>query len=294
VGSTLRIPLRLSEEARIPRHGELRDWTATLPVVVAELTERWNLQVGPPYEPGGRCSWVAPARDASGADLVLKVGWRHTEAAHEADALRLWHGDGAVLLQAALESDQTSALLLERCVPGTPLGRSTPEPEQDLVVAGLLRRLWRSPPDGHPFRPLQMMCDEWADELEVKLATSPGAIDAGLAREGIAMFRALPRTADTSMLLCTDLHAWNILAATRERWLAIDPKPYIGDPAYDPLQHMLNCKDRLRSDAAGFTVRMADLLDLDAERLKLWLFARCIQESIRDPLLYEVATRLAP
>ena len=33
-------------------------------------------------------------------------------------------------------------MLLERCEPGTLL-RELPEPEQDVVLAGLLRRLWR-------------------------------------------------------------------------------------------------------------------------------------------------------
>lgn len=36
-----------------------------------------------------------------------------------------------------------------------------------------------------------------------------------------------------STLLCTDLHAGNVLAAGRESWLATDPKPYLGDPTYD-------------------------------------------------------------
>jgi streptomycin 6-kinase len=50
------------------------------------------------------------------------------------------------------------------------------------------------------------------------------------------------------VLLCTDLHAENVLAAEREPWLAIDPKPCIGDPAFDAIQHMLNCSlERKRS-----------------------------------------------
>ncbi len=67
----------------------------------------------------------------------------------------------------------------------------------------------------------------------------------GRVQAGIALFRSLPATADRQVLLCTDLHADNILAARREPWLAVDPKPYAGDPAYDVLQHMLNCEDRL-------------------------------------------------
>jgi streptomycin 6-kinase len=294
VTRSLHIPRHLSEGARVPHHRELRDWVATLPEVVAGLAERWNLQIGEPYEPGGQCSWVAPVRNANGAALVLKVEWRHTEAAHEADALRLWAGDGAVLLHDAVGFNQTSALLLEQCVPGTQLGQSIPEPEQDVVVAGLLKRLWRLPPPGNCFRPLSQMCDEWADEFEARLAASPAAIDAGLACDGIALFRELPRSAATSVVLCTDLHAENILAAAREPWLVIDPKPYVGDPTYDALQHMLNCGDRLRVDPSAFVLRMAELLELDAGRLRRWLFARCVQQSMSTPWLVEVAKQIAP
>ena len=271
---------------------ELRSWTLTLPEVVRRLAERWALSIGEPFEPGGQCSWVAPARNDLGDDRVLKVGWSHPEAAHEADALRLWDGDGAVRLHAADAFDRTTALLLERCVPGTWL-KSRPEPEQDVVLAGLLRRLWRPPPPGHSYRPLREMCDQWADEFERRHAATPAGIDPGLAREGAAMFRALPREADREVLLCTDLHAENVLAARREPWLVIDPKPYVGDPAYDPLQHMLNCKDRLRSDPRALAARMADLLDLDPERVTRWLFARCVQESAGNRQLADVAASLA-
>ena len=290
----LRIPKYLAELARRPKEAALREWIAALPAVIAQLTERWELQLGEPYEPGGQCSWVAPARDAQGHDLVLKVGLSHAEAAHESDALRLWHGEGAVKLHAAVEFGQTSALLLERCIPGTRLDRSVPEPDQDAIVAGLLRRLWRPPPDGHRFRPLQVMCDEWAAEFDGKLANAPGTIDAGLAREGMTLFRTLPRTATASVVLCTDLHGGNILRAAREPWLVIDPKPYVGDPHYDALQHMFNCTVRLRADPMLFVHRMADLLALDAERLRLWLFARCVQESPDHGSLAGVAARIAP
>jgi len=138
------------------------------------------------------------------------------------------------------------------------------------------------------------MCDEWADEFEQNFALSPGDVDPGIAREAMALFRELPGTAERSVLLCTDLHGENILAAEREPWLVIDPKPYVGDPAYDPLQHMLNCPDRLAHDPTGLARRTAALLDLDADRLTLWLFARCVQECLDQPALYDVATRIAP
>jgi streptomycin 6-kinase len=163
-----------------------------------------------------------------------------------------------------------------------------------VVIAGLLPRLWREPAPGHRFRPLQVMCDEWAGELEQKAVSGRTTLDPGLAREGIRLFRTLPATAARHVLLCTDLHAGNVLAADREPWLLIDPKPYLGDPAYHVLQHILNCDDRLRADPRALARRMADLLDLDVDRVLLWLFARCVQESPDSAHLAETARRIAP
>lgn len=273
-----------------------RAWMADLPRIVAELAQQWTLDLGRPFQPGGVASWVAPARNVVGERLVLKVGWGHDEALHEADGLRAWDGGGAVRLLDALVVGQTSALLLEACEPGTALSEALPPSEQDVVLASLLSRLWIEPLAGHPFRPLRSMCEWWADEFEEEYAATPAQdrLDPGLARTGIQLFRSLPGTAERSVLLCTDLHSENVLAARREPWLVIDPKPYVGDPTYDPLQHMLDCSDRLVADPAGFAQRMADLLGLDAERLQLWLFARCVQESIDQPHLRSVVIELAP
>jgi streptomycin 6-kinase len=140
------------------------------------------------------------------------------------------------------------------------------------------------------------MCDAWATEFEADYAAASLAerIDPGLARAGTALLRALPRSADNAALLCTDLHGDNILAAQRASWLVIDPKPYLGDPAYDVLQHMLNCEERLTADPAALAGRMARLAGVDAGRVRHWLFARCVQESVGSPVMQQVAARLAP
>lgn len=295
--SELELPRNLVSAAEGHEVGSARrTWMAALPSLIHDLARRWSLEVGRPFQPGGVASWVAPARDAAGEHLVLKVGWPHDEALHEADGLRAWGGDGAVRLLDAAQVGETSALLLEACEPGTTLSLVLPAPEQDAVVAGLLRRLWIDPPAGHPFRTLQSMCDWWADQFEEKYAAADASLrlDPGLARAGIELFRSLPGTAERAVLLCTDVHPENVLAAEREPWLVIDPKPYLGDPAYDPLQHMLNFPDRLVAAPAGFAQRMADLLDLDGQRLQQWLFARCVQESVDQPHLRSVAIDLAP
>ncbi len=290
------VPRYLAETAR--RDNGVSGWIAGLPAIVADLAGRWSLQVGEPFQPGGQCSWTAPVTGSADVGLVLKVGFRFPggEERDEAAGLRLWDGNGAVRLHAARQSQSAQALLMERCLPGTPLGQVLPEPEQDQVVTRLLRRLWAQPHAGYPFRPLAQMCAAWAGEFEREYAAAGAAdrIDPGLARAGMALFRALPETAGSQVLLCTDLHGDNILAAQREPWLVIDPKPYIGDPAYDVLQHMLNCEGRLAADPAGLAARMAGLAGLDPGRVRQWLFARSVQESIGSPLMRQVARRLAP
>ena len=269
-------------------------WLAeTLPKVINQARELWSLTLGGPFQPGGQTAWVAPARDGSDADLVLKVVWPHPEAAHEADGLRAWAGNGAVLLRAAKVFDGAVALLVERCAPGWPLS-CRPEPEQDVVIAGLLHRLWIKPAKAHPFQPLQVMCQQWADSFERRVDMSVVRLDSGLVRAGIALFRELPASGADQVLLCTDLHAGNVLAAAREPWLVIDPKPYVGHPAYDVLQHMLNCAERLAADPHGLARRMASLLAIDPARVLLWLFARCVQQSPEWSELAEVARRVAP
>lgn len=291
----IRIPPQLADAVDEDDYPARLEWLAALPDVVAEIASEWQLELGDPFLPGGQCAWVAPAWNPAGDELVLKIGWRHREAEHEADGLRHWDGDGAVRCFATRSLPDTTALLLERCTPGRQLKDSLPEPQQDEVIAGLLRRLWaRDPADNHPFSSLQEMCGLWADWFELDYAADRRGLDPGLAREGVAMLRTLPSTASQTVVLCTDLHAGNVLAARREPWLIIDPKPFVGDPTFDPVQHMLNCDERLASDPKRLADRMADLVDLDPDRVRLWLFARCAQESLHDPTMREPARRLAP
>lgn len=214
----------------------------------------------------------------------------------EAEGLRTWNGQGTVRVFDSVTIGHTDALLLEACEPGTALSQALPPLAQDIIAAGLLRRLWITPNPGQQFRPLRQMCDQWADEFEAqRVLVDPGAqVDPALATTGMDLLRALPSMAGDTKLLCTDFHPDNVLSAEREPWLVIDPKPYLGDPTYDVTQYMLNFPARLATHAHGFILRMAGLLDLNAERLQQWLFARCVQESLGQPHLRTLARELAP
>jgi streptomycin 6-kinase len=269
---TLIIPERLAATCR--RAPERRAWLERLPNAIRELQDKWSLALGAPFDGNEvSCAWVAPAMRTDGTRAVLKLGMPHMEGEHEIQALRFWNGDPAVRLLEA--DDDLNAMLLERCEPGTVL-RDLPESEQDVVIAGLLRRLWRMPAAPHPFRPLAAMTAHWANETIADSARWP---DSGLVRAGLRLFEELPRTSPNDVLLATDLHAGNILQAQREPWLVIDPKPFVGDPAYDATQHLFNCVGRMRADPDATIRRFADLLEVDSERIRLWMFARSAAES---------------
>ncbi len=217
------------------------------------------------------------------------------EERDEAAGLRIWDEDGMMRLQAACQTESAYASLMERCLPGTALGLVLPGPEQDQVVAGLLARLWAQPHDATRFARSPRCARPGADEFEkVPAAAAAERIDPGLAKAGIALLRKLPQTADSQVLLATDLRVTTSSPSSGNRGWSSTPSPYVGDPAYDLLQHVRNCEGRLAADPAGLANRMAAPAGIDAHRARQWLFARSVQESIGSPLMCQVAARLAP
>jgi len=278
------------------KSAERTAWLDRLPAALRKLQQEWSLELGAPFDTSEvSCSYVTPAVCRDGSPAELKVGMPHMEGEHEIQGLRFWQGDPTVRLLAA--DDELGAMLLERCEPGTAL-RELDEPAQDIVISGLLRRLWRKPSEPHPFRPLSALTAHWSAETLARVADSPHTgLDMGLVREGLRLFDELPRSMSTEVLLATDLHAGNVLRAKREPWLVIDPKPFLGDPAYDATQHLFNCDARLRSDPYSTIRRFADLLEVDHARVRLWVFARAAAEPRDDwenAALLEIARAFAP
>lgn len=283
----LTVPQRLRATAEQEPGG--LEWLEGLPARLDELRRRWQLTLGAPFEAEASCSWVAPAR-AAGAPCVLKLALPHYEGTQEIAGLRFWRGDPTVRL---LDADpELNALLLERCAPGTPL-RALPEPQQDVVLAGLLQQLWRPSPPGD-FRSLRAMLQYWE---ACAVARRSLWRDTGLVQAGLQLFEALSRPSPSDVLLATDLHAGNVLRAEREPWLVIDPKPFVGDAAYDVTQHLLNCRPRLGAAPRATLERLAELTGQSAERISLWTFARlaveCSQPHAPDETR-RLAQQLAP
>lgn len=241
------------------------DWLAGLPALAESLLTRWDLTVdGAPMH--GVCALVLPVRRPTGEPAVLKISWPHEEAEHEALALSIWDGDGAVRLLA--HDPDAWALLLERLDPHTSL-RTVPVTEALTVAADLIRRLDRPAPPG--VRTMRDTAARWARELPEE---NDGSVPDELVAQAVAYCRELgPNAGDH--LVNEDLHFDNVLRGEREPWLVIDPKVIVGDREFGLVPLLWN---RFTDDDAtrDRLARVVDAVGLDPALARRWTFVRAI------------------
>jgi streptomycin 6-kinase len=250
-------------------------WLERVPDLVAECVEEWELRLGEPYEPGA-AGYTVRADLPDGTPAVLKLIYPHREAEHEAEALRAWDGDGAIRLLAHDES--RSAMLLERCEPGTLLAKVDSDLALDVLI-GLLPRLWK--PVREPFRPLADEAMWWIDYLPTEWERAGKPFERHLLDAAVARLGALANSQGEQVLLHQDLHGDNVLAAQREEWLVIDPKPLVGEREFavapivrDPeLGHS-------RRDVLSRLDRLTSELGLDRDRARGWTIGQTIAWSL--------------
>ena len=265
-------------------------WLDSLPGLLEEVAARWRLTVGEPY-PHAFASVALRVRLADGTDAVLKLQYPDRESAHEAAALRAWAGSGAVRL---LRTDpERRALLLERCEPGSPL-LEAPAADRLAAFSALLPRLWVAAPA--EVTPLAEEAAWWLGSLESSWKAARRALDRELLDAALLALQELPSTQGPLVLLNQDLHAQNVLGATREPWLVIDPKPLAGEREFG-LAPVLRDVGRWDLDALVPALdRLTTELGLDRDRARRWALAQTVawgfDEGTVDPLHAQVARML--
>lgn len=268
-----------------------RAWLTRLSGLAGEYLERWELAPERVLEPGGSISMVVLVRRADGGPAALKLGMVTAETARESMALGCWDGHGAVRLLRA--EPEAGALLLERLQGDVSL-RSLPEPRAMLEAVGVARRLWVIPAEGHGFTTVADHSTGLAERLRERSADLTGAGAGALVDEALRLRDELSASQPEEVLLHGDLHHGNVLASepgedgagARLPWLAIDPKPLVGERAWD-LAWLV--RDRLRTLAASpgpegaarrRVRKLADSLDVDRERLRGWALFRCVEAGL--------------
>ena len=262
-----------------------REWLERLPTTLAECEQRWNLTLLPAF-PNLSFNYVAPVIRADGSDAVLKAGVPHKELWTETAALRVYDGRGCARL---LDADAVRGfLLLERLRPGTPLttlADETNDAKATSIAASVMRQLWRPAPTEHAF----LQCHDWAQGMERMRAHFDGGVGPfpkRLVEEAETLWTELLADAAPPVLLHGDLHHDNILAADRNtdssRWLAIDPKGLVGEPAYEvgallrnlwPERHALSDPDKMFERRVW---QLAEELGFSRERVRGWAVAQSV------------------
>jgi streptomycin 6-kinase len=217
-----------------------------------EVAREWSLQLEEPFVLSN-VSYVAPAGDA-----VLKVAWEgDTESMNEGDALELWNGDGAVRMLRR----SGRALLMERAVPGDDLS-ALPDDEATAIAVDVASRLWRHA--GSPFRLVAPEVPHWLDRAERE-----GSELVSLARELLAELEP------GRVLVHGDFHHHNLLRHG-DRFVAIDPKPYLADREYDVPSFLWNPRNNRMDDSSQTERRIAAFVaaGLNDFRIRAWTVIR--------------------
>lgn len=261
-------------------------WLAALPRLVEAALDRWSLLLGAVFEAPQMIAFVAAVQvEAHATPAVLKINMPHPESEHEAAALAHWDGDGAVKLLASEPHEQ--ALLLERCLPGTPLSEVEDDDTAMRIAAAALRRIWRPPPDAHAFASLESEARRWGDELPRAYHRLGCPFERSLFDTALAALRELAADQADLVVVHQDLHGGNVLRAEREPWLIIDPKPLVGERAFDVASLLRDRRDTLLGPGGAGAIRrrldiLVDELGLERERMRLWGIAHALAWGVED------------
>lgn len=266
-------PSRLAELDHFVPSGDpaAAGWVSGLADVAGRLVRAWHLTVEPGRLAAGTYALVIRVRRQD-QPCVLRLGWPLPDVAEQATALREWSGRGSVLL---LDADRESgAMLLERL--NAELTLQHVELCSAAREAGKLIRRLAIPTAGH-FLSTTDTAAGIARSLPGRQRAFGGPVRSSVFQAArSAAERLAGRTRTAGLLVHADLCYENVLQGDREEWLAIDPRPRLGDPELAIPELLWTRVDETRSDAH---VRL--LLDavidagaLDAELARDWALAR--------------------
>lgn len=253
-------------------------WLDALPRLVSDLLDEWALTVDGPSMHGFGAV-VVPVTTADGEPRVLRVAWPHDEQEHEHLGLQAWAGNGTVLMYRAAPA--RAAMLLERL--HTRDLRSVDDLEACEITARFYERLHI--PALPQLRTLSSYIERWTDNLAALPPSAP--IPRRLVEQAIGLGRDLVSDPGTDVaMIHGDLHYENVLAADREPWLVIDPKPMAGDPHYEVAPLLWNRWDELaRTGALRDAIRrrfftVVDTAGLDERRARDWVVVRMVHNAL--------------
>jgi streptomycin 6-kinase len=256
---------------------EGRNWLDSFDQTLEAICRQWNLSDIVAF-PNLSYNFVSAARRQGTEPVVLKMAVRPDDLDCETSCLKAFDGQGAVRLLA--HNFEFGALLLERLRPGEALWTVWSEETDDKqteIAARCMKQIWR--PTQIPFPTTA----DWFKAIPAYRNRYPvnGPLPANLVERAEAMVVELESSNRERFLLHGDLHHGNILSGWNE-WKVIDPKGVIGDPAFEAAAWLRNPCDRILqvhnlSEVLHRRLQIiADITDLDPQKLKAWSFCGCV------------------
>lgn len=245
-------------------------WIDELPDIIRRYCLEWDLAIDGAAAHGHLSLVVPVIRDNE--RLVLKLAWPDESSKSEIIALQVWRGHGAVQLFDVNEND--GVMLLERLDSSRTLNDVGID-EAVQTASKLLRRLAIPAPDTLP------RLSDYAKQLPNIMRADWRQLT-NLFDEGIldaACTKAMLLSSSTSDTIVNhDLHYGNVLAGTREPWLAIDPKVFAGDIEYAVAPLLMRRFDELgKAGLSGRLEQIAHIAQLDQQSAKDWTLVWCVK-----------------
>lgn len=299
-------------------------WLDQLPLMIGRIANKYHLSELTPVE---NLSYNYAMKGLQNdKPIILKLSLDINGLKREVNALRAFKKYGAVVV---LE-EEDGVLILERALPGQSLKAYFPDRDDEAVkiVCDVIKRLHQAPIAGveRPSPMLHCHCEEifrsTSQSREFIYKCSQNDYIAGLLRSvaprnddklateiklhlnrALALEEELLKSPEPPVLLHGDLHHENIIQ-NGDSWVAIDPKGYIGESAYEvaafirnPIPDLLQHKNAIEIIKRRISL-FAKHLDLSEERIKTWCYIGGVQswiwalEDNGDTRYFEELTRV--
>ncbi|MDX2346257.1 MAG: aminoglycoside phosphotransferase family protein [Legionella sp.] len=252
-----------------------KQWLEALPDIITDLAVQYGLSQ---LKPVSNLSFNYVLSGYQGAQpIILKLSLDKKSLLKEGQCLRAFSAHGAPDVLVC----QQDLMMMVRAVPGTTLKQYFPNQESEAIriLCRVIKKLHMAEiPKQHDFYCL-------SDVLKI-LDNKNLDMPSHILDKACGLRDKLLATADKEVLLHGDLHHENILknhdADIADDWLVIDPKGFIGDPAFEcvsfifnPIPELLNhknCKNMIQNRIK----QCAELLEISEQRIQDWFYVRLV------------------
>ena len=257
-----------------------KQWLDSLPETVVKIANEHNLSGLTPVN-NMTFNYVASGYQNDNP-IILKIGMNSKAFAKEASCLKAFSKHAV----AEVIAHDDNMIIMQRAVPGSTLKDYFPDNDDmaTKILCESIKELHKaSVPENHNFYHLSELFKTLDQKLDI-----PDEI----LNRAKHLRDELLKSTTKEVLLHGDLHHDNILK-NGDSWLIIDPKGFIGDPAFEPAAYLYNPIPELLQEnqprkiiANRINICSAEL-GIDSRRIADWLYAKsvlCWAWSLEDNL----------